>query len=141
MTLMLPLGWCRGHGLLARSCHCAVCNEECYEGPYSRSPDKVIWRCSRCQKITNIRKGSFFEKSHLPLWKILRLAYAWSLNCGTSCGLSVKSMREFQIGSNKTVVDWMQFACDVTAAHFDNNHQPLRGPGCIVEIDQSICSP
>ena len=86
-----------------------------------------------------MQRQFFFEKSHLPLWKILCLTYAWSLNCGTSHGLSVKSiMREFQIGSNKTVVDWMQFARDVTVAHFDHNHQPLGGPGCIVEIDESI---
>ena len=57
------IGWCRDHGLLARSCRCAACNEERYEGPYIHSPDEVIRRCSRCRKTTNICKGSFFLKS------------------------------------------------------------------------------
>ena len=41
-------------------------------------------------KKTNIRVGSFFERSKLELWQILGIMYIWTCSAGKSCGLSVK---------------------------------------------------
>ena len=67
--------WCRRYGLLAQYMECPTCNFPCTEGVYRRAVDGVAWRCPRCRKTINIRKGSFFEKSHLQLWQILALTY------------------------------------------------------------------
>ena len=102
--------WCRQYGLLAQRMDCPRCNVPCIEGLYRRAVDGIVWRCPTCRKTTNIRKGSFFEKSHLKLWQILALTYLWATNAGKSRGLSVEQeMVELEIGSRSTIVDWNQF--------------------------------
>jgi len=51
------------------------------EREYQRVADKVTWRCppKNCRTNTSIRKGSFFERSGLPLDKLIDLIYYWSL--------------------------------------------------------------
>jgi len=41
------------------------------ERQYTRISDGIIWRCTleQCRTTVSVRKGSFFDKSHLPLTK------------------------------------------------------------------------
>eukprot|EP00795_Rhopilema_esculentum_P009846 gene9846-18425_t len=86
-----------------------------------------------------VSKGSFFEGSKLHLWQIIGLTYFWSLDCGRTKGLSQKQvLKQLEIKSEHTVVDWKQFCRDVCLEHFLNNPQQIDGPGRIVEIDESL---
>ena len=81
--------WLRRYGLLADHMDCP-CGSACREQNYARSKDGITWRCSNkaCKKTINIRKGSFFEESHLHLWQVLGLTYIWSTHCGRGRGPS-----------------------------------------------------
>ncbi|XP_033105195.1 uncharacterized protein LOC117107601 [Anneissia japonica] len=135
--------WCRRYGLLSSHMVCQACNTRCIEYNFGRGIDERIWRCNnqRCKRTTSIRKGSFFSGSHLHLWQLLALTYMWSTNCGRPRGPSQANiMKELEIGSEHTVVDWNQFCRDVTVNYFRNHPEQLGGPGVIVEIDESLFS-
>ena len=100
---------------------------------------RICFRCPRCKKIYSIRKGSFFEGSHLHLWQVLGITYIWCKNAGRSRGLPVDMiMEELDIGSNGTVVDWNQYCRDVAVTYFVNHPVQLGGPNRIVEIDEAL---
>ena len=63
--------WCRENGLLATATVCPTCDRRCNEQRSAGKVDGKIWRCTRCKKMISIRKGSFFEQSHLQLWQVL----------------------------------------------------------------------
>ena len=46
-------------------------------------------------------------------------------------------MHELEIGSPNTIVDWRHFCRDICAEYFINHPQVIRGPGHVVEIDES----
>jgi len=73
--------WLRGRGLLAQQMTCPRCHTLMEERLYSRVSDGVIWRCppKNCRATVSLRKGSFFECSHLPLTKLTDLIYYWSM--------------------------------------------------------------
>jgi len=60
---------------------CARCGSVMEEWPYGHSKDGIVWRCpSRdCRATSSIRKGSFFERSHLALHQLLDLTSLWCL--------------------------------------------------------------
>ena len=133
--------WCRENGLLAREMHCATCGSLCTETIGRREVDGRVWRCSEggCRRRINIRKGSFFEGSHLQLWQVLCLTYFWSIDCGRSRGLSQQQiMKELEIGCNSTIVDWKQFCRDVCVSYFLNHPEQIGGEDRVVEIDESL---
>ena len=135
--------WCRQYGLLASRMDCPICNRQCNEQHLQSVVDGRIWRCmvKRCKKRISIRKGSFFEQSHLELWKIVGLSYLWVRSAGKSRGVSMEdSKKELHIGSNDTIVDWNQFCRDIAVTYFLNNPVQLGGPGRVVEIDESLFS-
>ncbi|XP_033115653.1 uncharacterized protein LOC117115817 [Anneissia japonica] len=131
--------WCRKYGLLAENLLCSICQAHCKEQIGISCRDGVRWRCSntKCRKIFNIRKGSFFEKSHLSLFQIIALVYWWCADSRKGHGLSNdRLMTELRIGSCHTVVDWHQFCRDVTVDYFVCHPQQIGGPGIVVEIDK-----
>ena len=134
------IAWCRTYGLLATRMACNACGEQCQNGVYNRSIDKVTWRCGveGCRKTTNIRRGSFFELSKLEIWQCIALSYIWTSSCGRSRGMSQATMmKEVQI-SEHTTVDWKQFFRDVSVQYFTNHPEQIGGPGVIVEVDESL---
>jgi len=75
-------GWLRRNGLLAVNMACLRCNSVMEEQQPSRVSDGIIWRCppKQCRATISVRKGSFFDKSHLPLTKLCDLIYYWSMD-------------------------------------------------------------
>jgi len=73
--------WLRARGLLAQQMTCPRCHTLMEERLYSRVSDGVIWRCppKNCRATVSVRKGSFFECSHLQLTKLTDLIYYWSM--------------------------------------------------------------
>ena len=74
--------WLRRQGLLSMQMQCGWCGSVMEERPYSHSKDGIVWCCpSRdCRATSSIRKRLFFERSHLPLDKLLDLTSLWCLD-------------------------------------------------------------
>ncbi|CAF2418887.1 unnamed protein product [Rotaria sp. Silwood2] len=71
-------------------------NHDWYLGRLKRLTDGYTFRCHRCQGTRSIRKGTFFELSHLSLDSIFELMYYWSREEDSIA----KLMHELKIGSN-----------------------------------------
>ena len=98
-----------------------------------RDPELLGGRCpwKSCRREVTLRSGTYFEASPLPIEKILRILHLWSSK--TPVG---KMMVEAEI-SNKTAIDWYNFARDVCAQYFIDHPAVIGGPGVEVEIDES----
>ena len=92
---------------------------------------------SRCRSSRSIREGSYFDKSHLGINKILIFVYLWCKNCTNKF---IK--QELEI-NQKTSVDWNRFCLDIVVFFYENeeiSREQTGGVGQIVEIDESVFS-
>ena len=57
------------------------CDSDMRFGGMSGVTDGFVWRCKRkdCKTTVSVRDGSFFEKSKLPISKLLHCIYLWAL--------------------------------------------------------------
>lgn len=79
--------------------------------------DGFVWRCRksslvskkkvRCDFRQSIRKNTFFEKSHMSIWKLVLFSYLWTENVSQSF---IK--KEIDV-AQQTVVDWASFHREV----------------------------
>ena len=76
----------------------------------SYSKDKACWKCSnrQCNSKVSIRRGTWFESSHLSMSQVLELTYFWVYECTEKL-----VMRECNIATWSTVVDWFSFCREV----------------------------
>ena len=97
---------------------------------------KMVWMQQRGllarQKTVSVRDGSFFEKSKLPISKLLHCIYLWALET------SVISATAQLAVSARTLVDFYNFLREVCSAALIRNPVQLGGPGRIVQIDESL---
>eukprot|EP00731_Ephydatia_muelleri_P039177 Em1181g1a len=96
-------------------------------------PEERGWRCPRkgCLKEVALRKGTFFEGSHLEILQILRLLHLWSTK--TPVG---KAQDELKVGS-ATAVDWYNFKRDICIQYFIDHPAVIGGPGKEVETEDA----
>ena len=133
--------WCRSNELLPTTmlCHgvdCALLGTSMKESVCSKRIDALRFRCTvrTCRKDTSIRKGSFFEHSHLTISQIIRLIYFWAFEIDKQSFM----LRELKIGSQNTVVDWKNFCRDICAEWYIAHPVKIGGVGHIVEIDEAM---
>lgn len=105
----------------------------------SSRADGRVWRCknSRCGSKRSIREGSFFDKSHLSISKILLFIYLWCKDCNN------KFLKEELEIDQKTSVDWNRFCRDICVFYYENqpvSTEQIGGLGKTVEIDESVFS-
>ena len=131
--------WAARHRLISNSKSCPDCGESMNFRPRQDISDGYTWRCSSgpCRKRLSIRDGSFFSKSKLPLWKLIRFIYLWTVD-----SLGNVIMHELDI-SEKTVIDWNNFLRDVCQSYVRDWQMPIggrdeAGQRKIVEIDESL---
>ncbi|KAL5515970.1 hypothetical protein EMCRGX_G001225 [Ephydatia muelleri] len=120
--------WCQKLKLLPSSKMCS-CGRGMHLVKRKDSPEQLGWRCPRkgCRKEVTLRKGTFFEGTHLEIQVILRLQHLWSTK--TPVG---KAQDEVKVGS-ATAVDWYNFCIQF----FIDHPAVVGGPGKEVEIDES----
>lgn len=123
----------REEGLLREELICSVCGT-LMSNSNAGTSDGKIFRCNKgtCRKKKSIRTGSFFEKSKLKLKECMLLIHLWSQ------GYSEKLILTDYEFSNKTVVDWFRYCRDLCVDHFEKDNGIIGGPGCIVEIDETM---
>ena len=97
----------------------------------SYSKDKACWRCSnrQCNSKVSIRRGTWFESSHLSMSQVLELTYFWVYECTEKL-----VMRECDIATWSTVVDLFSFCREVCGEILEKDSG---GPGEVVEVDES----
>uniref|UniRef100_A0A915CVA1 Transposase n=1 Tax=Ditylenchus dipsaci TaxID=166011 RepID=A0A915CVA1_9BILA len=98
--------------------------------------DNIQWRCIQKQKLCSrktIRKGSFFERSHLRLQQWLIIFYMWAND------YSNKQISKETGLSTQHTCDWLNL-CREICQNYCHNQPKLGGPGSYIEIDESsIC--
>lgn len=121
-------------GLLASQAHCKLCGTYMELKRRPSVKDQFSWRCpnSSCRTWLTIRHGSFFEKSKLDLQKWLHILYMWSIDS------SQKQIVETVGVSQKSIIDCCSFLRDVCSWKLLRNPVILGGPGCTVQIDESL---
>ena len=102
----------------------------------STSGPRPRWRCGRCGTETGLRAGSWLEKTKLPLLTIVRFLYSWSREL-----TSIEWCQQELSMTKNTTVMWNSSLRDVCLAVMEGRpHKKIGGPGCIVEIDETMYS-
>ena len=93
----MAIRWCQEHGLISDVKECDTCGE--VMSLVKRSgKDGRTWQCKLpCQRRISIRKGTFFENSHLSLAVIIKFIFYWAIEI-----LSIKLVkaRIFDVSNN-----------------------------------------
>jgi hypothetical protein len=123
----------RAERLLARQFICESCTEPMHDLA-TNSCDGLIFSCDKraCRRRKSIRTGSFFENSKLSLSDTMLFLHLWSK------GYSEKLILDDFLFCKSTVVDWSRFCRDLCVFHFELDDVVIGGPGCIVEIDETM---
>ena len=123
--------------LLPDSCECIYCNKPMILGkrPTKDTTDGYGWqfiygRYLKRLTTRTIRAGTFFEKSRLPLAKLLYLMYFGAK--------TVKNVAETTGISQKTVVQMYQYFREVCSTKLINSPAQLDGTGIVVQIDKNL---
>lgn len=135
------LDFFRKHGVIHKSLNCPKC-----KGALKLYKDKQLWRCSssyrepdskkrkRCGFKISDFKGTFLEKSKLQPWQILLFINGWLRKRWTHIDI-----RENIKISKSTSIDWRSFCSEVTLNAM-SVQDPIGGPNCKIEIDESVIS-
>jgi len=123
----------RSRGLLSTSMQCESCGNQMAERN-KQTGDKTMFVCNRrtCRKARSIRHGSFFEKSKLSLCDAVLFLHLWSR------GYSEKLMADDFPFSRPTIIDWSRYCRDLCMYHYESSSQVIGGPGCVVEINETL---
>ena len=106
-TVQSTLEWCARHRLLMNEYECGQCHVLCTLVKCSRLVDQFTWHCHQCKRTKTVRDGSFFQRSHVGIDKIVHFMYGWA----TDWPLHVIA-HETEL-SKVTAVDWANFCRDV----------------------------
>ncbi|KAG1685698.1 hypothetical protein GQR58_008939 [Nymphon striatum] len=118
-------------GLIKNTRNCDKCNVQMsFQERCTAYVDGFVWRCKFCSKIDSVRKGSFFQGSHLEFYKLIDIIYLWSNR--TSIG---EAKRESGV-SIGPLIDWYNFIRGICANCLNDHPVQMGGPGMVVEIDE-----
>ena len=89
--------------------------------------------CNRCQKYISLRRGSWFQGSHLTLQRCITFLWKWSNKD------SLTIMEIEGVASKKTLVKLSRSCREICWQALLLHPIPqLGGPGVIVQIDESM---
>ena len=79
-----------------------------------------------------------FRNSHLTLFQIFVISSLWAETAGPGRGINYDFIQNNLKISKKVICDCFQFCCDVAVSFIMNHCSKIRGPGHIVEVDESV---
>jgi transposase-like protein len=114
---------------------------------YHEKDGKKFWRCrstlptGRCEARKGFYAGTFFEHGHLSPQEVFQLSYYYSRRAiqQEETRFQMKRSNGTTL-SPETIVDYKNYFRGVCAQYFIDNPVVIGGPGCIVEIDESVIS-
>lgn len=124
----------QGRGLLANSMQC-ICGRWMNMQSRNERTDNACWRCpvKNCKRRVSVRRGSYFEKSRLPLgqlWMIIVCNFRFP----KMLGIYIADILDI---SEQAVVDWGRYIRETISHYYLEN--PLRlGGANAVQIDESL---
>lgn len=125
------LKFLRHFGLLNKQPIC--CNQQMKLKARMKKIDGYQDYCSVCKNERSIRHGSFFENSHLDLYRILKLIYFYS------CDVTSQKFLCREIGiSTSVAVTWKNFIRDIYINYVSSISLKIGGPEVVVQIDESL---
>ena len=139
--IRLCMNWLATRRMLRNTMPCERCNNLCRLNHYQQGIDDWRSACNGCKFTASVRSGSFFDKSHIPLSRIILLIYYWA-----KMTQQTTVREELEIGSDHTTVDWYNFCRDVCEHYLVNNPVQIGGIDLddngnivpkVVEIDES----
>jgi len=128
------IAWLRDNGLLATAMACPGCQSAMEEREFTDVAEGRKWRClvRGCRRVINLRKGSFFEKSRLPLDKLIELIFLW---CD---GLTQEQIGRATDLQQEALTQWSQYLRDVCSTSLLQNPRQIGGPGSVIAIDETV---
>ena len=124
--------WLQQRGLIASQKTCRKCDSDMRFGAKSNVTDGFVWRCKRkgCKTTVSARDGSFFEKSKLPMSKLLHCIYLWALETSivsatAQLAVAARTLAYNRVGNivgleHHTVNHTLHFVDPVTGVHIQN---------------------
>lgn len=125
------------YGLIAEegSVKCSICNKATVLD--HKGSNQFRWRCyhrrngQHCRYSVSVRKGTFFEQSHLTFGQVCSIVSLWLDGASNLC-------IQHQVNiSKRTVVKWVNYCREVMHDDVVVKKVPIGGPGLHVEIDES----
>ena len=114
-----------------------LCKKE-HSMAVKRRENIYYWRCSKrgCnEKISSIRKGTWLDGTTLKYFTTLIFMYCW-----TKEYTSIQFCHdELAMGKNQ-IIDFNNYMREICASDLINNPVKIGGPGCTVEIDETMYS-
>ena len=115
------------------------CNATMLEASYVKSGVfGKVWRCAKkCGGTRTLFSGSFFERSKLHPFTILRIAYAYIV-LRVQPEMMSNLMDDAPMSSN--IIDWTQFCRDVLSKDLlrELSGETLGGPGKIIAVKETV---
>ena len=126
------LGFLRDKGVLRRTYPCNKCGRSMASGFFGGSQDGGMFRCAKCKTQKSVRAGSFLVDCRLSLQKFASLLYLLQTE------IPYKYIAELLEIEANTVTDYANLLREECSRDLIENADMLGGPGCIVQIDESL---
>ena len=123
--------------LLANEVACGICGQPASFVQYAEGVDGKRWSCRGCGFRQSVRRGSFFEGSHLTLFQVVLSMYLWAHDEPQE-----RIMHEARVDRRATIIDWCNFFRDECETWVENNSGEIggiddNGDAVVVEVDES----
>lgn len=129
-------------GLVGKPPNCENCSSLMVLHKDASIVDGMRWRCNgkivkdkkkakTCNATKSYRHGTFFDGTHLEVWKVLGFIDLWLKK------VQQNHIAELLETSEKSLVDWSSFCREVVFDGMVHNADPVGGSGRTVEIDES----
>ncbi|XP_026684137.1 uncharacterized protein LOC113470127 [Diaphorina citri] len=134
------ISFLKRHGVMSDEINCPRCDSRCkvsYKEMNARcNKIRTINKTKRsCKHCESLKKGTFFEKTHIPMEKIMTFIAHW---LSRSPPKNRFLMNEVELSSH-SVTDWASFCRAVLLKWQSINvdQGKIGGPGKVVEIDKA----
>ena len=97
--------FCQERGLLHKRVHCSTCQRDYSMIKWKSDTCGYVFRCARCRSKKKLTSDTFFDRSKLPLRKLLGLIYMWAYKYS----VPVSTTTTFLGISSATVVQWFHY--------------------------------
>ncbi|CAG2245204.1 unnamed protein product [Mytilus edulis] len=121
------------NGLLKKEMTCTHCASDMNLCKRKDISDSLQWKCPACLLTSSIRRSSIFEKSKLPLRKLMELVYYFGID------LQIYEVEKLSDISHVSVIEWFdQFR--IVCKESLTNDPVLLGSNSehLIEIDESL---
>ena len=127
--------WLMRNNLLLQVAVCTNCGELMNLVRRNCAPEGFTWQCvmKDCRKRRQtIREGSLFERSKIPIWKIMAVLFEWAKG-----GIGADIAEDVGV-DRASVVEWTSVGRRLMVEMLSMSGQAIGGDGTIVEIDETL---